>query len=242
MLLISSCLLLLGSSPSHFVSADFYARSSTNIGSDILKAQDEHRAEHSSPSSVSSIQGAKTPQQSMIMGSPIAIVQGIPMARLHNGDQHMPLVGLGVGNMQHHLITEMVAEAMQNDKQTRMFDTAMAAQNEGLIAAGINQGVERMNWSKDEPVQVHIVTKVWYTHLGYERTKFAVEQTMENYKTLLDNPKVDLKIHLLVLSKVERFVQAVCDIFELLLDLLRYGQGLEPLRFHLQIDQKHSQF
>jgi diketogulonate reductase-like aldo/keto reductase len=50
-----------------------------------------------------------------------------------------------------------------------LIDTAHASHNEALIDQSVTAAA----------VAVHVVTKVWYTHLGYERTKYSVRESMD---------------------------------------------------------------
>ena len=127
----------------------------------------------------------------------IALEQGVPVVILSNRNA-LPLVGLGVGNLQHYMVPLMVASAVQDDKKTRMFDTSHISDNEHLLAEGINQGLERLNKSSGEKITIHVVTKVWYTYLGYERTKLSIKESFESLKETTSNPKVDLKVHILL--------------------------------------------
>jgi diketogulonate reductase-like aldo/keto reductase len=129
------------------------------------------------------------------VGSIVTFEDGVPLVHLANNNK-VPLVGLGVGNLRHEIIPVMVAEGLQYDKRIRLIDTAHASNNEHLVAEGINKGVEKLG--KEERVEVHVVTKVWYTHLGYERTKLSVEESLAALQPVIDNDKVDLKIHLLL--------------------------------------------
>lgn len=125
------------------------------------------------------------------------VVEGrIPMVVLSN-KKHLPLIGLGVGNLQHYMVPLMVAGGLQVDKKTRLFDTAHVSDNEHLVAQGINSGIERLD-PQDTKVTIHVVTKVWYTYLGYERTKISIKESFEALKETMDNPKVDLKVHILL--------------------------------------------
>ena len=120
----------------------------------------------------------------------------IPMVVLSN-KKYLPLVGLGVGNLQHYMVPLMVAGAIQEDKKTRLFDTSHISDNEHLLAEGINQGIERLE-DPNMVLTIHVVTKVWYTYLGYERTKISISETFESLKEAMDNPRVDLRVHILL--------------------------------------------
>jgi diketogulonate reductase-like aldo/keto reductase len=130
------------------------------------------------------------------LGQILTFENGAPMTTLSNG-KTIPLVGLGVGNTQHYLVPLLVASGVQDNKRVRLIDTTHASDNERLIAEGINQGMKRFPDGEDK-VTIHVVTKVWYTHLGYERTKLSVKNSFENLKAAIDNDRVDLKVHVLI--------------------------------------------
>jgi len=126
----------------------------------------------------------------------LVIDQGIPMIILSN-EKPLPLVGLGVGNLQHYMVPLMIAGAMQDDKRTRLFDTSHISDNEHLLAEGINQGIERLD-NSEQKLTIHVITKVWYTYLGYERTKISVKESFDSLKEATANTKIDLKVHILL--------------------------------------------
>jgi len=86
--------------------------------------------------------------------------------KLNNG-KRFPLVGLGVGNMQHERITQSIDVAVRHHG-VRTVDTAMGSRNAHLVRDAAARTGER----------VHVITKVWYTHLGYERTTLAVNEAL----------------------------------------------------------------
>ena len=124
------------------------------------------------------------------------MLDDVPYTTLSNGVK-MPLVGLGVGNMMAEVIPAIVSNGLQSDKKIRLIDTSNVSQNEHLVAKGIVEGVEKMSLG-DQKLQVHVVTKIWYTHLGYDRTKKAVETSLESLKEALDHKNVDLKVHVMI--------------------------------------------
>ena len=96
---------------------------------------------------------------------------------LLNNGKKFPLVGLGVGNLPHELIPQTVQDTVLRDDEAalggiRVIDTAMASRNERLVADAVTHAVTPGTKA------VEIVTKVWYTHLGYERTVRAVMQSL----------------------------------------------------------------
>ena len=109
----------------------------------------------------------------------------IPQTTLHGG-QVFPLVGMGLGNLQHDLLEKQIVDGME--MQYRLIDTGHASNNEHIIAAAIKKG-----FSVAPGAEMHVVTKVWYTHLGYERTKISVKESLERLN--VPNVKVHLMIH-----------------------------------------------
>jgi D-xylose reductase len=105
------------------------------------------------------------------------------------GGQRFPLIGLGVGNLQHELIESQIMKAM--DLQYRLIDTAHASHNEHIIAEAIRKG-SRQGLRITPNLEMHVVTKVWYTYLGYDRTMIAVREILE----VLNVPNI--KIHILL--------------------------------------------
>jgi diketogulonate reductase-like aldo/keto reductase len=132
-----------------------------------------------------------------MLGKKSVDTDDIPKATLSNG-MKFPLVGIGVCNMVPEVIPAIVAHALRDDKKTRLVDTSSVSQNEHLVAKGIVDAADMFAKSGSDKVEIHVITKVWYTHLGYERTMVAVQQTLENLKPALDHPNVDLKLHVLI--------------------------------------------
>lgn len=112
----------------------------------------------------------------------------VPMTTLSSGTK-LPLVGMGVGNLQHEWIEHQVAAAMRPNVKCRLIDTAHASRNEDIVRDGIEDGLAG---SKDE---VHVVTKVWYTHLGYERTLLSVKESLKALRSKESNIQVHILLH-----------------------------------------------
>jgi len=123
----------------------------------------------------------------------LSFQEGVLMTRLSQ-DRRIPLVGLGVGHSPHRYVGALVAEALQDDKRTRLIDTASSSGNEELVAEGIVAGAERLG----EKIEVHVVTKIWYTHLGYERTKLSIQESLKALEPAMQSGNVDLKVHFLL--------------------------------------------
>lgn len=113
---------------------------------------------------------------------------------LSNG-RDIPLIGMGIGNLPSDRIDEVVSFNLQLG--SRLVDTARASRNESMLSKAIDKHFEgaadKMDGSEDNVV--HVVTKVWYTHLGYERTKIAVGESLRD---LTMNQNVDTRVHILL--------------------------------------------
>lgn len=109
---------------------------------------------------------------------------------LSNGNS-IPLIGIGVGNLPRHLVDNVVMSSL--NMGFRLVDTARASKNEHVIARSVAKHSFKVGSSLDIPAPetsfpkivvddrgpIHIITKVWYTHLGYERTRISVQESME---------------------------------------------------------------
>ena len=140
------------------------------------------------------------------------VIDDIPFTTTLSNGVEMPLVGLGVGNLHQHLVESMVNQGFNDNLRTRLIDTAHASGNEREVARGITTGIRDLKKElakKDKKnrnnkidskqrVQVHVVTKIWYTHLGYERTKLAVDDILESFEEATKDPNVDLKLTILL--------------------------------------------
>lgn len=111
---------------------------------------------------------------------------------LSNGVK-FPLIGLGVGNLQHDRIVPQIVEAV-GKQGTRMIDTAHSSNNHRLVKQGIEDALQLLQQqnNNNDDVTIHVVTKIWYTHLGYERTKLAAFQIFDE----LDHPNI--RVHILI--------------------------------------------
>lgn len=100
-----------------------------------------------------------------------------PLFQLTSGSS-IPLIGAGIGNLPHEEITQVIHN--QLGAGVRLFDTARASNNEQILAKAVasydGQAGALRGGSGLDPL--HVVTKVWYTHLGYERTKLSVEESL----------------------------------------------------------------
>ena len=91
----------------------------------------------------------------------------------------IPLLGTGIGNLPHEEIVQVIHN--QLDAGIRLVDTSRASNNEKILAEAIAKyngqaGALRGGNTGSDPL--HVVTKIWYTHLGYERTKISIEESL----------------------------------------------------------------
>jgi diketogulonate reductase-like aldo/keto reductase len=175
-----------------------FAQVEGNFFSRLLKVDDKKNKDTKSqpPSGVTAATGSEAQ-----VGSVVTFDDGMLMANLSNNNK-VPLVGVGVGNAHHAFVGALVADAIQDDKKIRLIDTSHASHNEALVAEGLVAGVETLTENrkdeKDKKIQIHVITKVWYTHLGYERTKLAVEESLAEFKVAIDSDMIDFKLHVLL--------------------------------------------
>lgn len=182
------CLLLLLLCAIAQVGANFFSR--------MIKFGDERK--RGDPDGTSPPAGAMAAQGSGAqVGSVLTFDDGVIMAHLANNNK-IPLVGVGVGNAPLKQVTPIVEEAIQNNKKIHLIDTSHARGNENLVAQGILDGIRLMTIPQGEKIQIHVVAKVWYTHLGYERTKLAVQESLANFQEVIDHDKIDMRMHVLL--------------------------------------------
>ena len=170
------------------VGANFFSR--------MLKFGDERKK--GDPDGTSPPAGALAAKGSEFqVGSVITFNDGIIMAHLSNNNK-LPLVGVGVGNSPIKFVRPIVEESIHDTKKTYLIDTSHSRNNERLVAQGILDGISFRSVPEGEKIQIHVITKVWFTFLGTERTEVAVQEMLENFKEVLNHEKVDLKIHVLL--------------------------------------------
>lgn len=110
-----------------------------------------------------------------------------PSFQLQNGFS-VPLIGFGIGNLPHEIIPQVVKDQLRAG--VLLIDTAHASNNEQILGEAIasfdgsgSHGRTRgggHSSASEEIAPLHVVTKVWYTHLGYERTKISVQESLSN--------------------------------------------------------------
>ncbi|CAJ1958738.1 unnamed protein product [Cylindrotheca closterium] len=127
------------------------------------------------------------------------LIADVPAAILSN-EVEFPLVGLGVGNLQSDRVENMIYEGLKGENRIRLFDTSQVAGVDNEIIQGIKSGTKRFKEADgiDDRVQVHLVTKIRHTYLGYERTKFAVKSILQTYSPVLKDSNIDFRIHFLI--------------------------------------------
>jgi diketogulonate reductase-like aldo/keto reductase len=143
-------------------------------------------------------------QDNFALGNAIAYSNdGVLMAILSNNNR-LPLVGLGVGNLPSKYVSRVISQGLNEENSIRLIDTSHVDDNEEMVVKGILNGIQvledtvKRNKKRMRKVQVHVLTKVWYTHLGYERTKHAVEETIRNFQPVIQHKNIDFKLHVLL--------------------------------------------
>ena len=114
-----------------------------------------------------------------------------PKARRYDGAE-MPLIGFGVGNLPSDRINQVVNYALAGESPMgyRLLDTG--ASNEVPLAEAIDNALKGVT----EDDTVHVITKVWYTYLGHERTTLAVKESFANLKAFPSGQYV--RVHVLL--------------------------------------------
>ena len=116
----------------------------------------------------------------------------------------IPLLGFGIGNLPHEQIFDVVHAQLKGSSSV-VVDTAHASHNEKILADAIADfdahGDEHSHTrggssdSEDLP-PIHVVTKVWYTMLGHERTKISVEESLNELQVASNTRQV--YVHMLL--------------------------------------------
>jgi hypothetical protein len=86
-----------------------------------------------------------------------------------------PLVGMGMGDLHADDVAILLEGAPEQiDNVPLMIDTSHKSGTEADVARGILAREAKLGLLLPSKMNrtYHIVTKVWYTHLGYERTNF----------------------------------------------------------------------
>jgi len=110
------------------------------------------------------------------------------MTRLDKANNLLfPLVGLGVGNLHPNDVSPMIEMAPEQlDNTPLMLDTSHKSGTEEEVAKGILAREKALGPLPSNLKRTyHVITKVWYTYLGYERTKISVLESMRNLKSVL---------------------------------------------------------
>jgi len=137
-----------------------------------------------------------------------------PLAATLSNDEKIPYIGLGLGNLQEDRIPEIIESAFSStaphptdenieingELGYRLIDTAKKSGNEATIAERLSNVVfKNRSLDPNYKTTIHFVTKVWYTHLGYERTKLSIRESMDALlKPFEDMYYATVKIHMLI--------------------------------------------
>lgn len=133
---------------------------------------------------------ASMPQSATVVSAQqMAISPSLPTTVLESGNA-FPLVGLEMDGLATDELGHRISDAMQNTTQYGFFDISQRNQNERRLNAGIVNAVRSSNLYASE---IHVITKVPYTHLGYERTKLSVKNALMELKNRNTHVHVQLE-------------------------------------------------
>lgn len=129
-----------------------------------------------------------------------------PVFKLRNSVS-IPLIGMGIGNLPHTDIHQVV-QSQLNTQGVLLIDTAHASKNERLLGESVavadvsreaqsftRGGKSSANTEEKDLEPLHVVTKVWYTHLGYDRTKISIRESLTELGRINTRPTY---VHLLL--------------------------------------------
>ena len=95
----------------------------------------------------------------------------------------IPLIALGLGEVETNVIPDIISIAAREDVGYDLIDTDHESKNEEIISESF------MNENRKD---VEMITKVWYTHLGYERTKISIKESLFNVR---EHVKIHMLLH-----------------------------------------------
>eukprot|EP00466_Bigelowiella_natans_P012420 jgi/Bigna1/68348/fgenesh1_pg.6_\ len=92
-----------------------------------------------------------------------------------------------MGNLPHQQIADVFNYFYDDDGKDSsnhhnvpfMYDTAAASRNEHLIAQQLSRVTQHLEEGEEDKEDVFVITKVWYTYLGYNRTILSVRKSLE---------------------------------------------------------------
>jgi len=128
----------------------------------------------------------------------------IPTSVELSNSRSIPLLGIGAGTIPHHKIPLIVSTSITDEYSSRLYDTSRSSSNEALVARALLRGMKqyyKLHGHSPEKVQVvHVVVKVWYTHLGYERTNLSVRESLNDLSPILTSAPEGwiVKVHALL--------------------------------------------
>jgi len=114
-----------------------------------------------------------------------------------NNDKPIPLIGVGLGFIAHDKVPAIVQEALSSNDNLgyTLIDTSHRSGNERILAETIADLVTQ----EKQQLTIDIVTNVWYTHLGYERTMISLKESVENImEPLKETANISIRIHFII--------------------------------------------
>ena len=82
----------------------------------------------------------------------------------------------------------------------RLLNISGISGNEKLISEELAKVMKKNHEHDPESTStIHIISKVWYAHLGHERTKMSLQESVDDLLSgIKDMPCVNIKIHVLI--------------------------------------------
>jgi len=144
-----------------------------------------------------------------------------------SNNREIPLVGIGAGNLPHPQIPRTIHTALS---YVRLVDTARSSSNEALVSRAVLRWM-KTNAAEDNDNVIHVVTKVRYTHLGYERTNLSVRESLNDLSSILSKAPGGWVVRVHVLLQYPRCMDTIqkCEDAEQALDEHTRSIGSNPL-------------
>lgn len=116
-----------------------------------------------------------------------------------SGNEFLVAKGIveGVENRLQLLVQQRSKSKSKQQGQQGTVDDDEDDEDDSETEVGGGVGVGTAQNSK-EVIEVHVISKIWYTHLGYNRTLLSAKSSLESLKEALDHPNINLKVHLML--------------------------------------------
>lgn len=150
-------------------------------------------------------------QQQPIQNVQQDVCNNEPFVATLSNNEKIPLIGAGLEDIEHDQISTITSKALSissvDEEESsnlgyRSIDTSRISRNEKFISEAIASTMSKNydhNPELTSSTTIHVVTKVWYTHLGCERTKISIQESLDDLLGgLKDTPCMNVKVHFLI--------------------------------------------